>query len=174
MSFSFLKNSVTPQTPEETLNIWTYELAKVFECFYHLPTFSPGYTQTELADITAMMRLFCEQEDLIAIQEGGELQRFTDYREGLACLYIALGQVVQYYHYSKRFGANSTKGSVQEAIYKFDDTLNSFCHYNFWSYLELLELGEKRYIERMQDLIAKGKQSQLKSEFRRRGKKKNV
>jgi len=166
MSFSFLRASVTPQTPEETLNIWAYELAKVFECFYRPSSFSDDYAKSELADVTAMARLFCEQVGLIANHEGGETQRFASCTEGLGCLYIALGQITQRYHYDKRFGDNSTKGSVQDAIYRFDDVLNSFCRYLSWSYLELLELGESRYKDRMKDLIAYAEQTQLKPEYR--------
>ena len=165
MAFSFVTNSVNDQTSSETLNIMTYELAMMF-ILINLKNKDIGtslFLKTELADFVSMCRMFCEQTELIFKELN--LNRLTDLSAG--SIFIALGKLTQKYHYKKRFGSNSTKGEPQEALDILCDYIYSFCLAYNWSYFDIMELGEKRYLERMNDLIKNGINSKLKKEFQR-------
>lgn len=101
--FSFINESATKQTKEETLLIATYELGKIIQCQHYTKRFGidkierMGYLahgKTEMADLISMLRMYCEQEG--------------------------------------------------------------------WNYKELVEMGQERYLERMEDLKSNGIKSQLK------------
>jgi hypothetical protein len=157
MSFSFIENSVKPQTPDRTLNIWAYELAEVFKSFNEG---SKVYAKSELADVSAMALLFQEQTesmfpDLCGKRALKELC-ITDLLYGLSLLYTAFGDVCHAYVHAQVFGKKTTKDSVENAIIAFFHVLYKFCDFCEWDYYELIKLGEKRYLERMQDIVKNG------------------
>ena len=92
MSFSFVRNSVNPQTVDETLHVATYELGKIIECHHYEKRFGPdrvvakGYQdhgKTEMADLISMLRMYCEQKDwnffvLYELGESRYVERMKD------------------------------------------------------------------------------------------------
>ena len=169
MSFSFVKNSANNQTIEETQLVLTYELGKIFECLYDTRETSGciAHARTELADFISMSRMLCEQanwdyDDMIV----GSKDLFINNKEQiLAKMYILVGKVIHGLHYKKRF--NEYRGDNPELCMQVlvDQTcrLCSLLKLDFW---ETLELGEKRYVERMRDLVNIGVKSQLKKQYR--------
>ena len=163
MAFSFLKSSVTEQTPDRTLAIWSYELAKVFTCL-NTDRSIDGlvYARSELADVAAMALLFGEQVEHEACAKAVRTTPISSVQDGLNRLYEALGQVCQSYVHSEVLGAHSTKEPVNTALTCFYKELYLFCRFYNWDYYELLELGEKRYMDRMNDIREHGKAEVIK------------
>jgi hypothetical protein len=162
MSFSFVEKSANNQTPPETLNIMTYELAMVFSLVNRSNKNSDlsMFIKTEVADFVSMTRMFCEQTGLLF--KDIDTNKKDDLSAGR--IFIALGYVIQRYHYKKRFGEYSEKGDPQESINILCDYIYSLCLEYHWNYFEVMELGEKRYIDRMRDLVTNGIKSELKKE----------
>ena len=90
--FSFVENSATNQTSEQTQLIMTYELGKVIE--YHFKArvygsseyYSDANQQKEMSDLISMCRMYCEQKgwDYEGLQRFGEdcyLERMEDIRK---------------------------------------------------------------------------------------------
>lgn len=82
-----------------------------------------------------------------------------------------LGKIIQCYHYSKRFGIDRIEKMSYKAYGKTEmadliSMLRMYCEQQEWNYEELLEMGEERYIERMNDLKNNGKKEQLKENYR--------
>ena len=94
MSFSFVKNSATLQSEDETLLIAVYELGKVIQCHHYEKRFgnsraeSMGFKNhgmTELSDLISMIRLYCEQKgwDYFKLEELG-MARYVERMRDLA------------------------------------------------------------------------------------------
>ena len=169
MSFSFVKNSVNPQTVEETQLVLVYELGRIFECLYDMRELSVyrEFARTELADFISMSRMLCEQvgwdyDSMLTTR----LNIFVNTREQiLAKMQILVGKTIRGLHYMKRF-SNCRGDSPELSMGCLVDQTRWLCgllDFDFW---EVLELGEKRYIERMRDLVSNGVKEQLKKEFR--------
>lgn len=91
-TFSFVGNSVNPQTPEQTLLVLTYELGKVIEYNYKARVYGVvGYycdanQRKEMADLISMARMYCQQkgwdfEELMRLGEEAYLERMEDIRK---------------------------------------------------------------------------------------------
>jgi len=90
--FSFVVNSVNPQTPAQTQLIMVYELGKVIEYHHKAEVYgSVGYycdenQQKEMSDLISMCRMYCEQkgwnlQELMKIGEEAYLERMEDIRK---------------------------------------------------------------------------------------------
>lgn len=84
-----------------------------------------------------------------------------------------LGKVIECNHYEKRYGGESLnlirKGYSDHGKTEMSDLISMirmYCELKKWDYYELQELGEKRYTERMRDLVKNGIKSELKAELR--------
>ena len=170
MSFGFIKNSANNQTVEETQLVLTYELGKVFECLYDKRELS-GYREfakTEIADFISMSRMLCEQVGWdYDIMITAKSNIFDNTREQLlAKMQILVGKIIHGLHYKKRF--NEYRGDDPEMCMQcLADQTRWLCNVMKFDFWETLELGEKRYIERMRDLLTTGVKEQLKEEFQK-------
>ena len=90
--FSFVRNDVTNQTPDETLHVITYELGKVVESYHKSKRYgaaayySDANQQKEMSDLISMCRMYCEQrgwnfEELMKFGEEAYLERIDDLRK---------------------------------------------------------------------------------------------
>ena len=65
--FSFIEESVTPQTPEETLQILNYEQGELAKCYHYNKRYGPqGYlpnVKVKAANVMSMIRMFFEHMD---------------------------------------------------------------------------------------------------------------
>ena len=170
MSFSFVKNSANNQTIEETQLVMVYELGKIFECLFDKRELS-GYREfamTELADFISMSRMLCEQvswdyNSMLATK----IYTFGYTREQLlAKMQVCVGKVIRGLHYKKRF--DDYRGDSPDlCMQSLVDQTRRLCGLLDCDFWEVLELGEKRYVERMQDLQRNGIKEQLKTEYQR-------
>ena len=168
MSFSFVEKSANTIEIDETLNIMTYELAMIFVLTSkkEKDLDISGFLKTEVSDFVSMCRMFCEQTGLQFKELN--LNRKEDLSAGR--LFISLGYVVQRYHYKKRFGDYSEKGDPQESIDILCDYIYSLCLTYKWDYFDIMEVGEKRYLARMNDLVTNGIKTELKKEYQQENK----
>lgn len=64
LGFSFIEASVTPQTPEETLQILNYEQGELAKCYHYMKRYGPqGYlpnVRVKAANVLSMIRMFFE------------------------------------------------------------------------------------------------------------------
>lgn len=90
--FSFVRNSANVQTPEQTLQILTYELGKVIEYNHKAHVYgatsyySDANQQREMSDLISMSRMYCEQKEwdydkLMMLGEEVYLDRMEDIRQ---------------------------------------------------------------------------------------------
>lgn len=90
--FSFVVNSVGPQTLEETLMMLTYELGKVIEYYHKAKRYgASGYysednQKKEMSDLISMVRMYCEQRvwdfnELMRLGEQAYLERVDDIKK---------------------------------------------------------------------------------------------
>jgi hypothetical protein len=170
MKFNFSKLSANDQSWEQTELVAVYELANIFDCFYDFGGESNhAFTKTEASDLTAMIRLLCEQEkwnfdNFIGVDTTYKMLTDTQI---LGKIFIRLGKVIQQNHYNNRYG-NYPKGNPQESMRELIHYLRQFCVRHKWDFWELCDLGESRYKERMKDLREHGVNEQLRPEFRRK------
>ena len=88
-NFSFTKNDVTNQTPDETLHVLTYNLGSLVECHHKSKRYKQGYIdlgKKQMADLISMCRYYCEQkgwnfEELMRLGEEAYLERMEDLRK---------------------------------------------------------------------------------------------
>jgi hypothetical protein len=83
-----------------------------------------------------------------------------------------LGKVIECHHYTKRYGIDSStliikgyKNHGKSEVADLISMIRMYCQQQDWNYEELVELGEERYKERMDDLKLKGLQDKLKKEY---------
>lgn len=169
MSYSFVANSVTVQTPDETKDILHYELIMLIVALEQPHGEEFGYT--EFADVTAMLRMYAEQkvwvfDDFFPNQLSSLYNVHDSKNKELHDIPIVFGKFVQANHYYKRFGEFSQKGHPTEHFAELIKHLLVLCKCMDWDFWEACSLGEKRYAERMRDLVNNGIKDQLKTEFR--------
>ena len=78
--------------------------------------------------------------------------------ETLHVMTYALGKVIEYYHKAKRYGPigyyceENQKKEMSDLI----SMCRMYCEQRGWDFEDLMKLGERAYIERMQDLQKHG------------------
>lgn len=174
MSFSFVKASANNQTLDETLNVWTYELSKIYDLLFDFKLFNDTpikdatvtMARTEMADYLSMTRMTCEQADINfdSLYEQEDKRSIAPLNIKLGRLFINHGLTIRGLHYIKRF--NDCRGdNPQEKLKEVINYCRLICTDFNWNFWELYDLGESRYKERMRDLIKTGIKSQLKKEY---------
>lgn len=149
MAFSFIEHTVRPQSPEQTLLILTYEIAKVVQCDeagggvgYN------GHALTEMSDVISMLRYFCEQISA----EFNALSSDSDSKS----LVVSLGKVVQAWHYTNVFGSTLYHDKLIPSLEMLKGACVRYCHDKGWKFDDVALLGEEHFLERMQYIKESG------------------
>ncbi len=169
MNFSFVKASANDQTIEETQLVLVYELSRIFECLYETRDLTglAAFAKTELADYISMCRMLCEQVPW-------SFDRMTEHLEEpifkmskeviLAKMQILMGKTIRGLHYYKRF--HEYRGDSPElCMTTLVTQIHYLCRCMGWRFFELVDLGEQRYKERMDDLKKNGVKECLRKEY---------
>lgn len=89
-TFKFTERSINQLTEDDILQIMTYELGDIVKCQYRAKVYGPkGYESEQrqaFADLTSMIRKFCEQkgwnfEELMQVGEEHYIERMRDIGE---------------------------------------------------------------------------------------------
>ena len=86
--------------------------------------------------------------------------------ETLLVLSYELGEVIKCHHYFKRYGTTGYKDHGKTEMADVISMVRMYCEQEGWDFYELMDIGEKKYTERMRDLVKNGIKSQLKEELR--------
>lgn len=173
MTYSFVKASVNEQSDEQTQLVMVYQLGNVFDCLLNREGDLKGfmaYAQTETADFISMCRMLCEQkewnfEELCKDDQDVELP--TGRTEQLGRSFIILSKVVRGLYHTMRFG-NPHGENPEKYMKDLIHWVRRLCTQMGWDFWEVIEMGEKRYEDRMEDLRKHGINKRLKPQYRRK------
>lgn len=176
--FSFVKESINNQTPDETLLVLTYELKNIARCQWmedhDLPIGYEAHKKSEIGDLISMLRMYCEQicENYNWITQSSILNTYSQTLINLsksdlvANLWIQLGNIINSHHYIKRFGTPKQHGNITHHLACFKYTLDKYISNCGLVWYELEKQGEEHYRERMEQLKKEGLKDQLKEEYK--------
>lgn len=167
--FSFAEHAAGPQSREQTLLILTYEVQKVLQCEEDAELEGSvgynGHALTELSDAISMIRYFCEQLsiDYLTLHAHATLStnvvdKWVVAQQLPSRLSVYLGKVVQAYHYTNVFGSTLYHDRLVPSLANLVALCHRYCVAKGWQYIEVEQLGEEHYLERMEHIREKGVQ----------------
>lgn len=157
--FSFKDNAATEPDVDTVLHFLSYEVGSVQDCYikfeYSLDKLFKTWEQHELADVICVARLFCE---LVEIQyEDNDINwEFVNRLVGsdrlLLGMSICVGKLAQIFHYTNIFRNADTIGTYDQWIGNLDTLIQNMCSIEGWNYDELVDYGEKKYLDKMEEI----------------------
>ena len=166
MAFSFVENSVNPLTADQTQSVLIYELGALEDSLFSRekqPDYQT-YGKTELSDCICMCRMLCEQESWSYNEINFYYpEPYIDFFNLYHQIRSSSCKLVQQRHYHRVFGDYS-RGTPFDSMTILLHWLYTLCEKMGWNYWEIQDMGEKRYKQRMKDIIEHGVKSKLKSE----------